>query len=451
MPRKKIPTYLRGTDILNNIKLPPQDIDAEKSVLAACLLLPDNIEYVDLLFPSDFYKTSHQKIFQAIIDLVAKEQVVDIAIVALQLKDKQQLSEIGGAVYLGQLIEAPVATDIQQFAKKIKATSLARDLIKTSHEIISNCYKPEVEKTLEDAQSKILKLSFNVDNKNLATLPDILDQRIEYFEKITQGEIPAGIKTGFRDIDVLTGGFKGSKLIIIAARPRIGKTSFMLSMAANMAKSGHKVGIFSIEMDKEDIVDRMISAKSGINLIRLANEGVRLNHQDWDNINDGVSKIYSYPILIDDTGGLPISELKRRSKKMVKDGVEIIFIDQLSKIKGGQGKSEYEKRSHVVNEIATLKKVLRIPICLLAQINRKLEDRENKKPGLGDLKSTGSLEEDADIVFLGHRSYEYTHLEEERTTAFWEIAKHRQGATRDIKFYWDCKTTTFSPAAKEIF
>lgn len=225
-------------------------------------------------------------------------------------------------------------------------------------------------------------------------------------------------------------------------------TAIMMNMATNMAKAGRKIGIFSIEMDKEELVDRLISSKSGVNTIKLAS-GWGLNSEEWEKITYAAERIYEYPIIIDDTGGLKIQELKRRARKMVKDGIEIIFIDQLSKIRGGKGRSEYEQRSYIVNEIAILKKELRIPICLLAQINRKLEDRTNKKPTLGDLKSTGSLEEDADLVLLGHRKYEYTKAKEDKHHAEWEIAKHRQGATCNIKMYWNGKTVTFSSLQRE--
>jgi replicative DNA helicase len=248
-----------------------------------------------------------------------------------------------------------------------------------------------------------------------------------------------GIKTGFRSIDSLTGGFWGALFIIIAARPGIGKTAFMLNMAKNMASCGHRVGIFSIEMDKESLIDRQIASLSGINSIRLRTG--RIGTEDWKAINQAAEKIYNLPIVIDDTGGLTIQELKRRARLMAKKGAEIIFIDQLSKIRGGTGQSDWEKRSCVVNELAEFKKELRIPIVLLAQINRKAED--TRKPSLNHLKSTGSLEEDCDLCLIGHRDFPYTRKPEDETKANWELAKNRNGATTDIPMQWDGKTTTF--------
>jgi replicative DNA helicase len=427
-------------------RLQPQNIEAEESVLASCMLSQDCLEFTDLLVASDFYKKAHQKIFQVITALVAQKKEVDLLTVTTALNENKQLGEIGGAVYLATLVnDCPVVSNVEHYAQLIKKPAVARKLIITANKILKAAYDGEIKETLEDAQTKILQLSLDSTNtQSFNSIAEITVERVDFYEKISNGDIPSGIKTGFYELDSITGGFQGSKLIIIAARPRIGKTSLLLNMAKNMAKNKHKVGIFSIEMDKEELADRLIASGSGVNLIRLANEGTKLSKTEWSDIQKTAGRIYEYPIIIDDTGGLTIQELKRRAKKMVSEGVEVIFIDQLSKVRGGKGRSEYEQRSFVVNELATLKKELRVPVCLLAQINRKLEDRENKQPGLGDLKSTGSLEEDADIVLLGHRPFEYSHNDEDKNKATWNLAKHRQGATRMINFHWEPKTVTFS-------
>lgn len=426
-------------------KLPPQNIEAEQSILASCLITSDALEFTENLLPSDFYRTAHQKIFQVIISLLDKKQPIDLITVMTKLKESKQLDEIGGATYLSELTDIPIATGIKHYISMVKSTSIARQLIEASNEIANLAYQSNgnIVEVLEEAQTKIININFDLDSDNFVSVSGLTMQRVEQYEKMASSKKVLGITTGFSGLDRLTGGLKGSKFIIIAARPRIGKTALMMNLASNMAKAGHKVGIFSIEMDKEELIDRLISSKSEVNTIKLAS-GQWINGEEWVKIHDAASKIYEYPIIIDDTGGIKIYELKRRAKKMVKEGVEIIFIDQLSKIRGGKGKTEYEQRSYIVNELAILKKELRIPICLLAQINRKLEDRQNKKPTLGDLKSTGSLEEDADIILLGHREYEYTKAKEDIEKAEWEIAKHRQGATCNLHMHWNGKTVTFS-------
>jgi len=428
-------------------RLPPQNIEAEESLLSGILINNDTlIDIVDILSHEDFYRTAHQKIFSGIAKLYLKKEPIDLITLPNVLKESGHLEEIGGATYLATLVDTvPLAVNAKHYAKIVKKASVARQLIEASNDIANSAYElnGNMIEILDEAQSKIININFDIDNDNFVSAADITTQRVEQYEEMSKRGKVYGIQTGFYKLDILTGGLKGSKFIVMASRPRIGKTALMMNMANNIAKDSHKVGIFSVEMDKEELIDRSISSRSGVNLIKLTT-GNGLTAEDWQHITDAASEIYDYPIVIDDTGGLKIQELKRRARKMVKDGVEIIFIDQLSKIRGGKGKSEYEKRSFIVNEIAILKKDLRIPVCLLAQINRKLEDRQNKKPILGDLKSTGSLEEDADIILLGHRQYEYTHDEDDKHLAEWEIAKHRQGATCNIEMYWDGKTTTFS-------
>jgi len=428
-------------------KVPPQNLPYEESIIAGCLLFPDVCEEtLDILTPEDFYKTAHQKIYKAILDLKFKKEPVDLLTVSEKLKSLKTLEDCGGAYYLTKLTdECPVPTHTGHTIQKIRECAVLRKTIELCNKTIQNCFNlnDTPEKTIDKFQTAALKIDIDLDNNNFIYISNIIEQRIDQYEEMSRNGKVFGIQTGFYKLDILTGGLKGSKFIIIAARPRIGKTALMMNLADNMASSGHKVGIFSIEMDKEELIDRLISSKSKVNLIKLTT-GNGIGAEEWQSITNAASKIYDYQIIIDDTGGLEIQELKRRARKMVKEGVEIIFIDQLSKIRGGKGKSEYEQRSYIVNELAILKKDLRIPICLLAQINRKLEDRQNKKPTLGDLKSTGSLEEDADIIFLGHRKYEYTKAEEDIHHAEWELAKQRQGPTYNIPMYWDGKTVTFS-------
>lgn len=427
-------------------ELPPQSIEAEESLLSRMIIDNSPItDIIDILSPNDFYRTAHQKIFTGIINLHLKQEPVDLVTLSNILKETGDLRTVGGATYLATIVDTvPLAVNAEHYAKIIKKASIARQLILTANKISVSAYAPDIDivEVLDDAQHQIINIGFDLNNETFTTVPNILIERISQIEAMSRKGKKMGIQTGFPDLDRLTGGFRGAQFIIIAARPRIGKTAFMMNLANNMAFSGHKVGIFSIEMDKEDLIDRLIASRSGINLTKLVT-GQKLTNEEWEKINKAAESIYKYQMIIDDTGGLQIQELKRRARKMLKEGVEIIFIDQLSKIGGGKGNGFYEKTSYLVNEIAVLKKELRIPVCLLAQINRKLEDRSNKKPTLGDLKATGSLEEDADIILLGHRKYEYTKAEEDLHHAEWEIAKHKQGAGMNMEMDWNGKTVTF--------
>ena len=430
-----------------NYRLPPQNIDVEQSVLAGCLLFQEPMEAaLDIIRPTDFYRTAHQTIFQVIQVLHAGKKPVDLQTVAESLRGQNKLDEVGGATYLSELTEVPMAVSMEHYCGIIRKKAVAREMIAACHDTIKNCFEANddtLSDVIDQSQSRILEIGIDIDKIKFLTMLELTVSAMDRYEDLNMGKRESGVKTGFEGIDLCTGGFHGSKLVIIAARPRIGKTALMTNMARNMALNGKQVGVFSIEMDVDDIFDRFLSRETGINSMRLG-MGTGPGPDDWSKIVDAASRMSEYQILFDDTGGLTIQELKRRARLMRKAGVDIIFIDQLSKIKGDRRKSKFEEATAIVEQLADLKKELRIPVVLLAQINRRAEDRDNKKPTLADLKNTGQIEEDADIVLIGHRAYEYTKAEDQKDKAVWEIAKHRGGPCRNINMKWHAKTTTFS-------
>lgn len=432
--------------------LPPQSLENEESLLASILV--DNRTYhdiVDIITPKDFYRSAHQKIFAAMAELISKKEPVDLATITNCLRRHGQLEEIGGPSYLTQLIDqVPLAVNAPHYARIVREKACLRTLIKTANFIAKRCFEDQhnVPDILDEAQKRINDLTIGGQNDSFTTMEELTHQTYEYLEKLNAGEAPKGIKTGFWELDMLTGGLIGSKLVIIGARPRIGKTSMMLNMSANMAKNGHKVGIFSIEMDKEELDISLLSAESGVNSMRLR-FGKGPDKYDWDKIARASGRKSRWSLIIDDTGALPIMELCRRARKMKRDGCEIIFIDQFSKIKGNRRKTKFEEATEIVERLGDLKKDLRMPIVLLAQINRNLEGRDDKKPTLADLKNTGQLEEEADIVLLLHREEEYYPLSKNEGKANLKIAKHRGGPCRDIALNWDAKRTLFTSAEPE--
>ena len=434
--------------------LPPQSLETEESLLASILV--DNRTYhdiVDIINPNDFYRSAHQKIFAAMTELFSKKEPVDLSIITNCLRKHGQLEEIGGPLYLTQLIDqVPLAVNAPHYARIVREKSCLRTLIETANFIAKRCFEDQdnVSDILDDAQRKITDINIGGQNETFTTMEELTCQTYEYLEGLNAGKALKGIKTGFWELDMLTGGFFGSKLIVLGARPRIGKTSLMLNMARNIARNGHKVGIFSIEMDKEDLDIGLLSAESGINSMRLK-IGSGPDKYDWEKIQQASERKSEWPIIIDDTGALPIMELARRARKMKREGCEIVFIDQFSKIKGNRRKTKFEEATEIVECIGDLKKGLRLPIVLLAQINRKLEDRGDKKPMLADLKNTGQLEEEADIALLLHREEEYYPSSENMGKAELEIAKHRGGPCRDIALKWDAKRTLFTSAEPEPY
>jgi len=427
-------------------KIPPHNLDYEKSILSGCLLFAEEKETaLELLGYEDFYPKSHKTIFRAVKYLTRKKETVDILTVKACIEAHGNLDEIGGASYLAEMIYEPIPSNTEHYCIKVKSMSSARKLIEICNTISNGCFEPggDYGAILDKAQADVLSVDFG-GKDNFITLEDLSVESMDRYEAVRDGTSAPGMRTGYHELDAVTGGgIKGSKFIVIASRPRIGKTAFMLCLARNMSRHGHKVGIFSIEMDKEELDDRLMSMETGFNTLKFTARGGLKARSDWDIVIDASIKKSEWPVWVDDTGGLSIQELKRRSRQLKKMGVEIIFIDQLSKIAGGRGRSEYEKKTDVVNQISELKKELRIPVVLLAQVNRKLEDRSNKAPALGDLKSTGSLEEDADIILLGHRPYEYDKEKEDPNLAYWEVAKNRGGPERKIQMRWEPKKTMF--------
>ena len=436
---------------MNDFKLPPQNLDVEESILAGCLLFPELLEdTIDNILPEHFYKSAHQKIYKTIIQQFKSKNPVDLITIATALKANNLLNEIGGIPYLNKLIDTPIPSSMLYSCETIREAAILRKTIAISNNIINACYaNADAKEVIADAQKNILSID-SLTRDNFTTMEDLTVQSIDRYEN-RGNKNTKKIKTGFFELDTLTGGIGGSKLIILAARPRIGKTAMLLNMAKYISSHGSMVGVFEIEMDKEDLDDRLMSSFTGINTIKLQS-GKYLNHDDWLRINESAEIKSNLPILIDDTGGLKIAELKRRARKMKKMGCKIIFIDQLSKIIGDRRKSKFEEATGIVEELGHLKKELRMPIVLLAQINRKSIDRQDRKPMLEDLKNTGQLEEEGDLVLLIHRPYVYTKNPDEEKVAILDIAKNRGGPERAIDLEWNGKTTTFlNPTQKKEF
>lgn len=434
---------------MNDLRVPPQNLEIEQSVLAGCLLFSDSLEdAVDNILPQHFYKTAHQNLFLTIIQQYKQKNPTDSASVFTALKENKLLDEIGGAAYLALLLDVPVPPNMEYACEKLKEAAILRKTIEICNKTTTACFDNNNAKdVIDNIQKEILAID-GFSNNNFVTMKELTPQSIDRYENAKKGNGEYKIKTGFHEFDTLVGGIGGSKLIIIAARTRIGKTSIMLNIAQYIAQHSDMVGIFELEMDKEDLDDRIMAGLTGINTIKLQS-GKYLNEKDWYKINEAAEIKYNMPIIIDDSGGMKISELKRQCRKMKKMGCKIIFIDQLSKIVGNRRKSKFEEATEIVEEIGHLKKELRMPIVLLAQINRQAVNRIGQRPMLEDLKNTGQLEEEGDIVILLHRPYVYTKDSEDEHTVFFDVAKARGAPERTIELYWNGKTTTFTNIPQE--
>ncbi len=423
----------------------PNSVEIENSLLVALLVdSRGSADAFDQVSPEDFYSKPNRLIFDACRTLHEKGTTVDLPTVVEELQSSGKLGEIGGAYHIARITdENPAAIDVEHACRIIREQSILRDLIDKAYQTIRSCHAANgnVVQIIDQTQRAFFSVG-NPGESSFISMRELQHQSIDRYERLCNGKQAPTLLTGFSELDTITGGLSGAKFIILAARTRIGKTAMMLCMARNMAINNFMVGIFSIEMEASELDDRFMAMESGINTLRLTT-GKGPNKEDWPKIMVAASRKSQWPILIDETGGLSVMELSRRARQMKKAGCQIIFIDQFSKIKPDSRKSRFEAKSEIVEALGDLKKELRIPIVLLAQINRNVEARGIKKPTLGDLKDTGQLEEEADIVLLLDRPEIYDPRPENKDMAILEIAKHRGGPCIEIKLQWAPKRTLF--------
>lgn len=446
-------------------KVPPQNLPYEESIIAGCLLFPDVCEEtLDILTPEDFYKTAHQKIYKAILDLKFKKEPVDLLTVSEKLKSLKTLEDCGGAYYLTKLTdECPVPTHIGHTIQKIRECAVLRKTIEICSNTIQNCFNLEdtPEKTIDQFQTDALKIDIKVKTESYISLKQLIMEGEDRHELIYNNKSNiTGMPAGFKDIDAVTCGFQKGDLIIIAARPSMGKSALMRAMSINMAKAGFCNLIISLEMSKEQLCDTIISSESGINSVKFRNGF--FSKEDWIIKTEASSRLYelnSFLIDKDCFRLLDICRIARRLKK--KEDIGAVFIDYLQLIEGDQSKKKNYEIGEISRRLKILAKELEIPIILLSQLNRKCEERTDKRPLLADLRDSGSIEQDADIIMFIYRHEEYLrkkyHEDGSKTDEMekWEgraelnIAKQRMGPTRRVNLTWLKKIVTFKDATHD--
>ncbi len=418
-------------------KLPPHSIEAEESILSAILL--DNstlLDILEILVPEDFYRTAHQRIFSSIEALFAKAEPVDLITLTNALREKNQLEEIGGATYLSRLVDTvPSAVNVTHYARIVRDKSSLRRLISKAGEITQKCYEDggNFDQVLDYAEGAVFEISENKHKAAFHPLSKIIELNIDALEE-RQGNraLVTGIPTGFTRMDHMTSGLQGSDLIILAARPAMGKTAFALNIARNAALEGNvPVAVFSLEMSKEQLSMRMLCAEARVDSSRL--RGGFLNPDDWNRITDAAGVLSEIPIYIDDSPDISATSIRTKSRRLKLDkDLGLIIIDYLQLMRGRQAN---ERRDLEISEISRslklLAKELNVPVLALSQLNRKLEERSDKRPQLSDLRESGALEQDADVVTFIYRDEVYNKEETNpnRGTAEIIIAKQRNGPT----------------------
>ena len=432
----------------------PHSIDAEQSVLGAMFLTKKALEKaLETLDSSEFYLDKHSKIFECIKALNEKGIAVDLTTVTDELNNRSWLKQVGDIEYLTEIIESvPSASNIDEYIKIVEDKSILRRLIDEATSIITDSYNMNNNLTdvIEEAEKKIFNVSKSLRSTEFKPIQEVLYKTQADLEKLStnKGEI-TGIPSGFYELDKLTSGFHPHELIIIAARPGMGKTAIALNMVTNMAINSKKtVALFNMEMGAEQLATRMLSSVGQIDGSKLKTGA--LEHSDWKRVNEAISRLSSTNIYIDDTAGNTVGEIRSKCRKLATSpsGLDIVVIDYLTLIQGNSknGANRQQEVADISRALKTMAMELNVPVIALSQLSRGIEKRDDKKPMLSDLRESGAIEQDADIVAFLHCTDE--EREKENSLMEFVIRKHRNGPLADVPLIFQRPTSTFVNVAK---
>src|SRR3989338_6622985 len=451
----------KTSQVFNNNQLPPQNIEAEKSTLGSVLLDKESINrIIDFLRPEDFYGRAHQLIFTGMIALFEKREPIDLLSLSNKLEEMGQLEAIGGTGYLTSLVNTvPTSSHVLHYAKIVERKKILRDLIDSAHHIIglSNQEEEEIEQILDQAEQKLFSISQKSNQSSFAHIGGpMIKEAFDRLDRLHKGDGKlGGHSTGFSDLDGYLAGLQKSDLIILAARPSLGKTRLALDIAKHVAQHEKvPVGIFSIEMAKEQIVDRLICAEANINLWKLrtgklSSEG---EGNDFERIAAALDHLAQAPIFIDDIPSPTILQMRTMARRLqAEHGLGLLGVDYLQLIRPTRASdSEVQQITEISRNLKALAKELNIPILAISQLSRSSEMRMDQRPKLSDLRSSGSIEQDADVVLLIYREDKIKKDSEKRGIAEIMIEKHRNGPTGIVELFFDEDSTSFKNLARNI-
>ncbi len=424
---------------LTEPRLPPQNLEAEQCVLGAILLDNSSMaKAMEIVTEDDFYRTAHRKVYQAMLELSEHGEVIDQITLTEHLKSTGQLEAVGGAAYLAELVQVvPTAANIKYHSKIVRDKALLRGLIMTSTEVITRGYEgvSSVDDLLDFAERTVFSLAQGKLGRSFTPLHHIIKESLDLVDRLSKRkERVTGIPTGFEDLDDLTAGLQPSDLIVIAGRPSMGKTSLALGMAQSAAvKHRQAVGIFSLEMSKPQLVLRMLSSQAHVDSHALRTG--KLQKEDWWRLAEAAGHLEQAPIFIDDTGALTVQQMRGKARRLkAESGLDLLIVDYLQLM---QGRSDAESRQQEISDISrslkALAKELNIPVVALSQLSRAVESRKPPIPMLADLRESGAIEQDADVVMFIYRDEEYNPDSEKKGIAEILVKKHRNGPTGDVK------------------
>ncbi len=434
------------------LKVPPQNLEAEQSVLGSLMIDKDAIyKVVDLLSSTDFYKSSHGKIYEAIITIYSKNDPIDILTVSSKLKEINQLEDVGGSTYLTDLINGvPTSSHVAYYAKKVKDQKILRDLISASSEIAEQAFNQpgDLDTTLDEIEKKIFSISQKTVTQNFTPIKDELHLAYERIEALHRGDGKLrGVPTGFPELDNILSGLQKSDLVVLGARPSLGKTSLMLDIARQAAVNhGQAIGIFSLEMSREQIIDRLISAEAQVPLWKLRT-GRLSDDTDFELIQKSLDTLSKANIYIDDTPAPNILQMRAMARRLqASHGLNLIMVDYLQLIQPRAGSDNaVQQITEISRGLKNLARELKIPVLALSQLSRAVDQRDIKVPRLSDLRESGSIEQDADVVmFIYRKDRDKMSLSpEEENMAEIIIAKHRNGPLGTVRFKFDAEKSSF--------
>ena len=431
-------------------KIPPHDLEAEQAIIGSMLTDKDAvISAIEILKENDFYREDNKAIYSAILNLYNRAEPIDIITVKAELESMGKFEKIGGLEYLAELPEkVPTTANAMKYIKIVEEKSTLRSLIKTANEIIDLGYSPteDVEDIMEGAEKKIFNIMQDKAQKSYIPIKDALVDSFTKLEELyNKKQHITGVPSGFTELDYRTAGFHGSELILIAARPAMGKTAFALNIAVNAALKGNTpVAIFSLEMSKEQLVNRILCSESMVdsNKVRTG----KLEEDDWTKLAGSIGPLSEAEIYIDDTAGINITEIRAKCRKLkLEKNIGMVVIDYLQLIQGSGKRSGNREQeiSEISRSLKILAKELNVPVIALSQLSRAAEQRIDHRPMLSDLRESGAIEQDADIVMFLYRDDYYNQDSEKKDIAEVIIAKHRGGSTGTVELLWLGSYTKF--------
>lgn len=425
-------------------KLPPQNIEAEQSLLGALLIDKDAIvKIAEVLHPLHFYRSEqHGRVYEAIVELFEKREPIDLVTITEKLRQKDSLDIVGGSAYLTTLVNTvPTSAHIESYARIIREHAIRRNLIAQSTKLVEAAYDESIpiETLLDEAEQGVFSLSQQNVKRDFVPLKDLLAVSFDRLDELQKnsGKL-RGVTSGFRDLDSKLAGFQESNLIIFAARPGMGKTSFVLNVAEYVAvKANLPVGIFSLEMSQEELIDRIIVSRAEIDSWKLKTG--KLDDADFDKISLAYGELAEAPLYIDDTPGLSLAEIRTKARRLqMEHGLKLLIVDYLQLIHGRNLENRVQEVSEISQGLKNLARELKIPVLAVSQLSRAVESRGTRRPQLADLRESGAIEQDADVVMFIYREDP-----DNASDVTLEIAKHRNGPTGEIKLVFIGERTKF--------